>query len=114
MDSVEDDQFALEDSVVVNAGVTHPQLDYELTGWQGRVTEIALDDTYGTLYYVEWDSITLKQMPRPFLEEADEKGIDWTRTYLPAGALRLTLPRDSAADATRVAEELSDAYESRT
>jgi hypothetical protein len=111
MDSL-NDNFELGDSVVVDDEVDHPDLDYDISGWQGRVIDVEFgDEVFGTLIGVEWDSITLRNLPREFIEEADEAGIDWTQAYLLPEALIATQPRDEQDDVTRVSEALSDRYE---
>jgi hypothetical protein len=103
--------FVEDDSVVVRPEVVHPELDTDLEGWQGRITEITIDGEFGELICVEWDSYTLKEMPPGYIETAEEAGIDWTRTWLLPEALLPVDARDTPADATRVATELSEKYE---
>ncbi|HSM55126.1 MAG TPA: calcium-binding protein [Candidatus Sulfomarinibacteraceae bacterium] len=104
-------EFEIGDSVLVTQGVRHPDLDQDLSGWQGRVFEIETGGTFEQLIGVEWDSITLRDMPEAFIETADEAGIDWTRAYLLPDALQPTRPRDSEEDATVAAMQLSELYE---
>ncbi|MDX1664135.1 MAG: calcium-binding protein [Candidatus Promineifilaceae bacterium] len=104
--------FAAGESVAVRTDVTHPDVETELGGWQGRVTEVTADEIFGELAEVEWDSITLEQMPADYITTCDEEGIDWTRTTLPVSALMPARPRDEIDDVTRVAAELSDRLES--
>lgn len=103
--------FVEDDSVVVRPEVGHPDLGTDLEGWQGRVTEITLGDEVGELICVEWDSYTLQDMPATYIETAEEEGIDWTRTWLVPAALLPAEARDTPADATRVAADLSRQYE---
>lgn len=103
--------FVEDDSVVVRPEVAHPELGTDLQGWQGRITEITLDEEYGELVCVEWDSYTLQKMPATYIEEAEEEGLDWTRTWLIPQALLPAEARDTPADATRVAADLSRQYE---
>lgn len=107
----EQNNFVEDDSVVVRPEVAHPELGTDLQGWQGRITDITLDEEYGELICVEWDSYTLQKMPAAYIEEAEEEGLDWTRTWLIPKALLPAEARDTPADATRVAVELSKQYE---
>jgi len=104
-------KFVEDDSVVVRPEVAHPELGTDLRGWQGRVTEVNLGEEVGELVCVEWDSHTLQKMPPAYIEEAEKDGLDWTRTWLIPAALLPAEPRDTPADATRVATELSKRYE---
>ncbi len=48
------------DSVLVKSGVTDPDYEYDIGGWQGRVTHIDSDD--GNIFLmIKWDSNTLEQ-----------------------------------------------------
>lgn len=106
------DNFELGDSVVVIDGVEHPDLDFDISGWQGRVFDVEVgDEVFGALIGVEWDSITLRNMPRAFIKEADEAGIDWTQAYLLPESLMAAQPRDEEEDVTRVSTALSERYE---
>lgn len=106
------DEFELGDSVAVENGVEHPDLDYDISGWQGRVIDVDTgDEPFGTLIGVEWDSLTLQNMPRDLIEDADQAGIDWTQAYLLPEALLPVQPRDSEEDVTRVSTALSQRYE---
>lgn len=104
-------KFVEDDSVVVRPEVAHPELGTDLQGWQGRVTEVNLGEEVGELVCVEWDSYTLQNMPPAYIEEAEAEGLDWTRTWLLPEALLPVEPRDTPADATRAATELSQRYE---
>ena len=74
-------RFSEGDSVVVREGVEHPVLGDDIGGWQGWIVEMLLDETYGELAVVAWDSVTLREMPRS-TAKAEEAGIDFTRTAL--------------------------------
>lgn len=104
--------LAVGSSVAVRMDVADPDLGYDISGWQGWVVEIVDDEPYGRLICVEWDSVTLRNMPVSFIREADVEGVDWTRTYLLPEALRMVTPRDEPSDSAPVAAELSDKYES--
>lgn len=105
-------QFEIGDSVLVAQGVTHPDLEQDISGWQGRVFDIETGGTYEQLIGVEWDSLTLRAMPESFIEAADEAGFDWTRAYLLPHALQPTHPRDREGDVTAAAMQLSEMFES--
>ena len=93
------------DSVVVNKGVKDPDLGNDIGGWQGRISEIDED-----LVCIDWDSITLQQMPASSIIHSEEEGWEWQKMYLPPSDVTLTKRRDSVEDVDRVFEELSSYY----
>lgn len=54
----------------------------DIGGWKGTITEIAKDDQNKDLVLIEWDDITLRNMPHYFLEHGDELGLVNTKMYL--------------------------------
>lgn len=109
--NAEEYEFELGDSVIVRDEVQDPDFDEDISGWQGRVVEITPHPTFGTLVCVEWDSITLKNMPSYLIEESEVEGLDWTRTYLVPEELVPVEPRDSISDVTEMASALADQYQ---
>lgn len=103
--------FAEGDPVAVRDGVEHPELGTDIGGWQGWITEVILDETYGELVVVAWDSQTLANSPPEYREAAEEEGIDFTRTTLVPVALQGAVPRDDPADAIDVAGELDEDFD---
>lgn len=103
--------FSEGDPVVVRDGVEHPELGDDISGWQGWVTELILDDTYGELVMVAWDSVTLAEMPEAHREAAEEAGIDFTRTALIPLALERAAPRDEPDDAPDAAAALDEPFD---
>ena len=103
--------YVEDESVVVRPDVKHPEFGTELQGWQGRITDINLGEEVGELICIEWDSYTLQEMPAAYIEKAEEEGVDWTRTWLIPEALLPAEARDTPAEATKVAAELSQRYE---
>ena len=104
-------RFSEGDSVVVREGVEHPVLGDDIGGWQGWIVEMLLDETYGELAVVAWDSVTLREMPPKHCEEAEEAGIDFTRTALVPLALERATPRDDPTDAFDVASALDEPFD---
>jgi hypothetical protein len=104
-------RFSEGDPVIVREGVEHPELGYDISRWQGWVTELILDDTYGELVVVTWDSVTLQEMSQAYREEAEEAGIDFTRTALVPLALARAVPRDGRDDAPGMAAVLDEPFD---
>lgn len=97
--------FNIGDSVVVKKGVKDPDLGNDIGAWQGRISEVDED-----LVCIDWDSITLQQMPASSIIHSEEEGWEWQKMYLPHSDVTLTKRRDSIEDVDRVFEELSSYY----
>ena len=99
-------------SVIVNQRVKEPDWEkFELSGWQGRVTEI--DNTTNpdhTLVTIEWDSKTLKQIPSWFVEQSETDGYDWTIMVLYETDVEKTKARDKKSDVKKVREKLVNEF----
>lgn len=103
--------FAVGDSVKVKAGTLEPDTEaFSIEGWQGRVVEIREDPEEPTIVDIEWDSITLRNMPQEFIEECEEEGLDWSRMGLYPDDLEAAPERDTIKDVKRVHEEIEDAH----
>ena len=64
------------DSVLVKDGYEDPDNpDWNIAGWQGRLIEII--EVNPPMILVEWDSITLKNMPASIIEECEEQSLEW-------------------------------------
>lgn len=100
------------DSVVVKQGVKEPDLEeFEIGGWQGRVTEIDTDsDKDNVLVTIEWDSSTLLQMPSDYIEQSELDGFDWSCMVLYDSDLEKSIPRDKKENAKKAKNKLSDKY----
>ena len=67
----------IDDSVKVKNGILCPDLkDLCIGGWQGRISEIIEDDDGNIIVRIEWDSITLKNMPDYYIDQSDEEDQD--------------------------------------
>jgi hypothetical protein len=97
--------FKIGDSVVVNKGVKDPDLGNDIGAWQGRISEIDED-----LVCIDWDSITLQQMPASSIIHSEEEGWEWQKMYLSPSDVTLTKRRDSVEDVARVFDELYHYY----
>ena len=97
------DVFQVGDSVVVKPNTEDPDLKTDLSGWQGKVLEI---DKENNLVYIEWDSITIKQMPSKMLNQCEEEGLDWGSMYLYIEDVSLATSRDKPEDVKKAKELL--------
>ena len=100
------------DSVIVKQGVKEPDFeDFEIGGWQGRIVDIdANSDKDNILITIEWDSITLKQIPSYYIEQSERDGFDWKNMTLYKADLEKTKPRDNKENVKRTQKELSDKH----
>ena len=88
--------FRVGDCVIVKPGVTDPDMGDDISGWQGRIAAIYSD----TITHIEinWDSVTLKNMPESVIARCKEQGLDWSTMGLDADDVTRTAARDAEAD----------------
>jgi hypothetical protein len=98
--------FQLNDSVVVNAGVKDPDTGMDIGGWQGRVTKIEEDK----LLCIDWDSLTLKNIPDSYITTCEEEGFGWNQYYTYATDVEKTEPRDTEDDVDEMIGILNDKH----
>lgn len=54
-----------------------------LEGWQGKIRDIQPQKDGGTtIIVIEWDSLTLQNMPKQAVKACEEKDLDWKRMAL--------------------------------
>lgn len=100
------------DSVVVRQGVKEPDFEeFEIGGWQGGVIEIDTDsDKDNVLITIEWDSLTLFQMPSDYVEQSEIDGFDWSSMVLYDSDLVNSVSRDKKENVEMAKEKLSNKY----
>ncbi len=100
----------IDDSVKVKNGILCPDLkDLCIGGWQGRISEKIEDDDGNTIVHIEWDSITLKNMPDYYIDQSDEEDLDYSAMYLSPDVVELTKSRDKKEDVAETIETISKA-----
>ena len=110
--SAERSNYKIGQSVAIKPGITDPDHGFDMSGWQGRVTENHRADEEGKpLVTIAWDSITLKQMPVEVVERCEEDGLDWSSMGLYASEVQPTAPRDKPHQVQEVIAELEDAHQ---
>lgn len=102
--------FGIGDSVRVKPGVKDPDLGIDIGGWQGRATDIRLDDDDTLLVDIRWDSVTLQNMPHAAIQQCEEMGLDWSVMVLAVSDVELAAARDNEADVEHIAAELADQH----
>lgn len=97
--------FKIGNSVRFKNGQKDENSGMDIGGWQGRITEI---DKKHKLILVALDSVTLKSLPREYLEECEEEGLGWSEYYIGFDDVEPAKPRDTKKDVEKVAADLTD------
>jgi len=63
--------FKIGNSVKVKPGVKDPDLEADISGWQGRISAVQDDG----IVCIDWDSITLKQMPGSVIKKCEQASV---------------------------------------
>jgi len=102
--------FKKGDSVRVKEGVKEPDTEeFELGGLQGRIISTA-EEEEENLITIEWDSISLQQLPNDYIIQAEEDGLSWDSMVLFESDVEITVPRDKKRDVEKKLNELSDKF----
>lgn len=91
------------DSVIVKSSVQDPDFGISIGGWQGRISEV-LDD--GKLVCIDWDSLTLKDIPGSMIESCEEDGMAWSQMRLETAEIELATCRDTEEDVTQTMSQI--------
>lgn len=105
------DQLVIGKSVKVKENTMCP--DYEglnIGGWQGRIKEITKPDEGKPLILIQWDSITLKQLPDYFIKQSEVEGLDFSSMNIYPEDVELTECRDSKQEVATIQKQLSKKY----
>lgn len=98
------------DCIVVKPGVKDPDYGIDISGWQGRITEIESYQPGQVIIMLQWDSLSLKRMPASAIRQSEEKGLDWTTMGLYPEEVERAEPRDTQDDVDTLIEELSEEH----
>ena len=101
-------ELRLGDSVIVKPNVEELDLNINIGGWQGRVAEIEEEDG---LIGIDWDSLTLKQIPDKTIVYCEVEGLDWARVYLAPEEVEQTTARDSVDDVVKAIEDIESKHD---
>ncbi len=107
-----DAKFEVGTSVKVKKGVKDPDTEtYNMTGWQGRISNLIKDEDSGKqLYEIAWDSITLEKMPRRFIDESLEDGCAFEIMVLSENQIEKTSPRDTEKEVEETIVKIEEEY----
>lgn len=99
------------ESVKVKQGFLDPDFNkFDMSGWQGRIINT---DNKTKLVDIEWDSITLRQLPKAFIEYSVKDGCDYASMWLGIDEIELSCPRDNKSDVKKEFEKLEKLYDGR-
>ena len=103
--------FKVGDAIKVKEGIVCPDMqDLIISGWQGRISAITKDDNGHLLVYIEWDSITLENMPDVFIDDSEENGLGFASMSLFDNEIELAKSRDTKEDRDKAIEKIHDEY----
>lgn len=89
--------FKEGDSVVVKQGIKDPDFGNDISGFQGRVVSLYLDNDPPSLL-IAWDSETLKELSGKSFVYCEREGLDWASMGLATHEVELTKARDKLSD----------------
>ncbi len=93
--------------VKVKEGIMDPDTHrYHLSGWQGRIAGTEKDENGETIVQIEWDSITLKNMPAAFIRESIGDGYEYGEMYLSEHDVIVVRCRDTIQDSLKARETI--------
>lgn len=103
--------FKVGDSVVAKPGTEDPDIGGDISGWQGRITEIQqCENAEARTILIEWDSITLRSMPESVIIHCERKGLDWTEMSLFEHEVMPATARDTEQDVIEARSEIHEQY----
>src|SRR6266849_1156482 len=100
---MESRNWTIGESVVVKPGVTDPDSDRDIGGWQGRISAI-LDEA--EILTIQWDSLTLKSIPQAHIAWSEEEGLSWSEMNLLPEEVEPAVARDTEDDVAAATAEL--------
>ncbi len=106
-------KLKLGDSIIVKQGVKEPDLEeFEIGGWQGRIVEIDTDsDKDNILITIEWDSLTLNQIPSEYIVQSERDGFGWQNMILYSSDVEKSKARDTKENVKQVQNKLLDKHQ---
>jgi hypothetical protein len=97
-------------SVKVKAGKKdYTTEQYDISGWQGRVIDIE-QDAEGVYIEVQWDSITLLNMPFEFIEESVIDDLEYEHYILLEQDLIVCEARDTEGEVHSAQAKINSQY----
>lgn len=104
-------KLKIGNSVRVKDGVMDGEFpEFALGGYQGRIADISKDDTGMVLISVEWDSLSLRQLPNSYIEQSIEAELDWSINVFGDDQLEIVTPRDKEVDVEHALADLESLH----
>ena len=109
--------FKLGDSVIVKQGVKDYQTEkFDMSGWQGRIFDIDEPNItpgmpFDLCVEIDFDSITLKQMPEKYIKHNLKSRRDFRCQQFFITEIEAALPRDTIADVIAARLALDKKYD---
>ena len=101
--------YRIGDCVRIKPGVKDPDFGTAMGDWQGRISNIDTNENETLcVVSIQWDSITLKNMPVAMIGQCEEQGLDWAEMTLSADEVEPAKPRDNERDVAKIKEHLSN------
>ncbi len=91
------------DSVIVKPSVQDPDFGISIGSWQGRISEVLED---GKLVCIDWDSLTLRDIPDLMISKCEEDGLAWSQMYLQTTEVELATSRDTEEDVAQTMSQI--------
>jgi hypothetical protein len=104
---IDDSILRIGDQVIVNQGIKHPDNENYISGYQGRIINL---DEKENLVTIQWDSISLKNMPEQDIIECEKGGLDWSVMVLYKNEVTKIKYRDSKKDVKKARNDLQRKY----
>lgn len=102
-------ELQINDTIKVKDGIHTEDFNIDLSGRVGTITGIASDEgETPILYYVEWDSGTLKEFEISSIQYLDEQMYDWDFTLLYESEFTKVSQRYTLAETDKTLNELKD------
>jgi hypothetical protein len=99
--------FSTGQVVRVKPGQKDEETGISLAGWSGWIK--AIYPEYGTVE-IDWDSLTLLNMPDAYIRHSLDEGYDYLSYTLEEGGVEVTEPRDTPEQVEDMREELEARY----
>ena len=107
-EEVEDPTFPEGSSVRVTRAISHPELKkLKMKGWTGRVIGAFYGEEEEEIYEIEWDSQTLKKIPKKLIIDLTMNDDTFHWNQIPFKALEACEPSDTEEETTITFRTLS-------
>ena len=94
-------------AVRVKPGGVAPRLDQEIGDWRGRILGYEEDPSSGQQQInIQWDSLTLRNMPRTYIERCRKQRVSWQEITLPVNQVSRAGLRDREQDVAEAVEAI--------